>query len=131
MWRIVRPDSRRVWQDPEVVRRLSRYRAIIDKERLAKYLIAKKFAFDGDLSESTQELWRLHKECSTGFGELVSKIDEDEVDFSELPNPPQSFLDLKIILAHRILSDCHFCERNFVNGNAELIEPRMRKGGAS
>ena len=75
MWRIVRPDSLRVWQDPEVVRRLSRYRAIIDKEHLAKYLIAKKFVIDGALSESTPELWKLHEDSSIGFNDLVSKID--------------------------------------------------------
>jgi len=52
MWRIIRPDSVKVWKDPETLRRLSRYRAIIDQERIAKYLIAKKFAFEGDLSQS-------------------------------------------------------------------------------
>ena len=105
MWCIVRPDSLRVWKDPEVVRRLSRYRAIIDKEKLAKYLVAKKFAFDGDLSASTTDLWNLHKEISTEFNELVSRIDRNDVDFSELPVPEHNFLDLKIELAHRILAD--------------------------
>lgn len=111
MWRVIRPDSLRVWQNPEVVRRLSRYRAIIDNERLAKYLIAKKLPFDGDLSESTPNLWAHHKECSTGFNDLVMKLDSEEANFSDLPTPQASFLNLKIELAHRILADCHFCER--------------------
>jgi len=111
MWRVIRPDSLRVWQNPDVVSRLSRYRAIIDKERLAKYLIAKKYPFAGDLSESTSRLWEFHKECSSGFGEFVKKVDRNEIDFSEVSNPSLTFLDLKIELANRILTDCHFCER--------------------
>jgi len=83
MWRIVRPDSVKVWKDPEVLRRLSRYRAIIDKERIAKYMIAKKFAFEGDLSKSTQQLWELHKESSTQFCEYVSKVDKKEIRLSD------------------------------------------------
>ena len=111
MWRIVRPDSVRVWKNPETLRRLSRYKAIIDKERIAKYLIAKKFAFEGDLSKSTQQLWELHEESSTQFCEYVSKVDKKEIRLSDGPIPSTSFLDLKIELANRILSDCHFCER--------------------
>ncbi len=111
MWRIVRPDSVKVWNDPEVLHRLSRYRAIIDKQRIAKYLIAKKFAFEGDLSKSTQQLWELHKQSSTQFCEYVSKVDKKEIRLSDGHIPSTSFLDLKIELANRILADCHFCER--------------------
>ena len=111
MWRVTRPDAVRVWKDPEVVRRLSRYRSIIDKEQLAKYLIAKKFPFDGDLSESTSQLWGYHKVSSSRFIELINEIDCEELDYSNMDTPPRSYLDLKIELAHRILADCHFCER--------------------
>ncbi len=111
MWRVIRPDSIRVWNNPEVVRRLHRYRAIIDKERLAKYLIAKKFAFDGNLSLPSSNLWDLHKECSIEFVDFITKVDTDDIDISELTSPSLSFLDLKIELANRILTDCHFCER--------------------
>ena len=111
MWRLVRPDSVRVWKNPETLRRLSRYRAIIDQERIAKYLIAKKFAFEGDLSQPTQELWELHSQSSTEFREYVTKVDKNEIELSEEHSPSTSFLDLKIELANRILADCHFCER--------------------
>ncbi|TFG27726.1 4Fe-4S cluster-binding domain-containing protein [Candidatus Thorarchaeota archaeon] len=111
MWRVIRPDSLRVWKDPEVVRRLARYRAIIDNERLAKYLIAKKFAFGGDLSLPTPSLWDLHTESSSGFEDFIARVDANEIDISEVANPPRNLLDLKIELANRILADCHFCER--------------------
>ncbi|TFH01862.1 MAG: hypothetical protein E4H14_18175, partial [Candidatus Thorarchaeota archaeon] len=96
MWRTIRPDSLSVWKDSEVVRRLPRYRAIIDNERLAKYLIAKKFAFDGDLSLSTSGLWNLHKDISSKFESFIPKVDTNYIDLSEVASPTQSFLDLKI-----------------------------------
>ena len=111
MWRLIRPDAKRAWSDPEVVRRLSRYRKIIDQERTAKYLLAKTQACDIPLDASTEELWRVHKEDSLKFTKLVEKTDSSE----EVPGPVSSldrnFLNLKIELAHRILADCHFCER--------------------
>ena len=111
MWRLIRPDAKRAWADPEVVRRLSRYRNIIDKERTAKYLLAKTQACDLPLDSSTEKLWKVHKEDSQRFTQLVAKVDSSD----EVPGPvsgiERSFLDLKIELAQRILADCHFCER--------------------
>ncbi len=111
MWRIIRPDSVKVWKNPETLRRLPRYRAIIEQERIAKYLIAKKFAFEGNLSLSTKELWELHSQRSTEFREFVTKVDKDDIELSKAHSPSTNFLDLKLELANRILSDCHFCER--------------------
>jgi putative pyruvate formate lyase activating enzyme len=111
MWRLIRPDAKRVWNDSEVVRRLYRYRKIIDQERTVKYLLAKTQACDIPLDSSTEELWRVHKEDSQRFAQLVKNVDShDEV---PVPTPgfERNFLNLKIELAHRILADCHFCER--------------------
>ncbi|MFX1607310.1 MAG: pyruvate formate lyase-activating protein, partial [Promethearchaeota archaeon] len=108
---MIRPDAKRSWSDPEVVRRLSRYRKIIDQERIAKYLLAKTQACDIPLDASTEELWRVHREDSQRFTKLVEKTDASE----DVPRPisplDRNFLNLKIELAHRILADCHFCER--------------------
>lgn len=110
MWRFLRPDSIRVWNDPETKRRLSRYRAIIDQERLAKYLLAKSFEVDIDLSSTTDELWKRHQDASTGFRIFVHEMDAKETtDFKG--SIKTSMLDLKIELANRILTHCHFCER--------------------
>ncbi|MFX1485184.1 MAG: 4Fe-4S cluster-binding domain-containing protein, partial [Promethearchaeota archaeon] len=111
MWRLIRPDAKRAWSDHEVVRRLSRYRDIIDQKRTAKYLLAKTQACDIDLDSSAEELWRVHKEDSDKFTKLVETVDSG----SDVPRPAsnleRNFLNLKIELAHRILADCHFCER--------------------
>jgi putative pyruvate formate lyase activating enzyme len=111
MWRLIRPDARRAWADPEVVRRLSRYRKIINQQLTAKYLLAKTQACDTPLDSSTEELWNAHKSESERFTQLVEEVDASD----EVPGPistlDRSFLDLKSELANRILADCHFCER--------------------
>jgi putative pyruvate formate lyase activating enzyme len=111
MWRLVRPDAARVWKDPETVRRLSRYRKIIDQERMAKYLLAKTAQIDVPLDSPAEDLWKVHDEFSEGFADFVSAVDSGKTHPSSLPEGALSFLDLKIELAQRILADCHFCER--------------------
>jgi putative pyruvate formate lyase activating enzyme len=111
MWKIIRPDAQRVWNDPETLSRLSRYRGIIDHERWAKYQLAKDVICQVDLEGPTEALWEEHARLSSGFKEYMSRIDSGET-----LRPPEeakepNFLILKSILAQRILSDCHFCER--------------------
>jgi putative pyruvate formate lyase activating enzyme len=111
MWKIYRPDSIRVWKDPEVVRRLRRYRSIIDQEKHAKYLLAKDVDADVPLDSPTDELWEEHGHLSVKHLDYVENIDsgtERVVSNSEVES---SFLDLKIEIANRILQECHFCER--------------------
>ena len=111
MWRLIRPDAKRAWADPEVVRRLSRYRKIIDQERTAKYLLAKTQTCDVPLDSSTDRLWEVHKEDSMRFTKVVESVDAGEMVPNVESDLERSFLDLKVELANRILSDCHFCER--------------------
>ena len=111
MWRLIRPDAKRAWSDPEVVRRLSRYRKIIDHERTAKYLLAKVQACDVALDSSTKDLWKAHKEASEQFAQFVKDVDSSEKVPQPLPDIERSLLNLKVELAQRILADCHFCER--------------------
>jgi putative pyruvate formate lyase activating enzyme len=111
MWRYIRPDAIRVWQDPETLRRLARYRGIIDQKRTAKYLLAKTMQYDGSLSQATDVLWRDHAELSQNLRGYVEAVDRDGPVHSPVPSSKQNFLDLKVELANRILEDCHFCER--------------------
>ncbi|TFF84832.1 pyruvate formate lyase-activating protein, partial [Candidatus Thorarchaeota archaeon] len=111
MWRLIRPDAKRVWKNPETVKKLSRYRKIIDQERTAKYLLAKTVECKTPLDAEDKNLWKSHNDLSEGFPSYVSAVDSEETGPSELSEDTQSFLDLKIELANRILSSCHFCER--------------------
>jgi putative pyruvate formate lyase activating enzyme len=111
MWKIYRPDSIRVWKDAEVVRRLRRYRHIIDQERYAKFLLAKDIITNLPLDSPLDELWKEHGTLSTKHSEYVQQVDSGGERSVEVLQTERSFLDLKIELANRILQDCHFCER--------------------
>ncbi|MDF1540509.1 MAG: pyruvate formate lyase-activating protein [Candidatus Thorarchaeota archaeon] len=110
MWRAVRPDTSRVWKNPEVLKRLSRYRSIIDGNHLAKYLLAKDIVCDVGLDATSHTLWKKHEQLSTEFKGYVESIDAGSERTSDLA-AASTFLSLKIELALRILRDCHFCER--------------------
>jgi len=90
---------------------LPRYRSIIDKERFAKYLLAKYVEYEGNLSGPTERLWKDHNDMSVRFREYVQSVDSRDVEPTEEIPPHSNFLDLKVELANRILEDCHFCER--------------------
>ncbi len=101
----------RVWNDSETLRRLRRYRAIIDNRVQAKYLHAKEYAVDVRLDADTDELWETHTRASAGFRAYVQDVDKDRQNRMSLETGRISFLALKVELARRILQSCHFCER--------------------
>ncbi|MBS3795992.1 MAG: radical SAM protein [Candidatus Thorarchaeota archaeon] len=111
MSRFVRPNSKKVWNNPDANERMSRYRAIIDDRRWAKYLLTKDIEADVELDASTDKLWDVHKQLSEKFQEHLGNVDDEGKRIGEAEQPEQSFLNLKAELAQRILQDCHFCER--------------------
>jgi putative pyruvate formate lyase activating enzyme len=111
MWKFFRPDSVRVWKDPETIRRLRRYRGIIDQERVAKYLLSRDLECSTPLDETAEKLWAKHSELSQKHKEYMDYVDSGETRISLEERTTISFLDLKVELANRILSECHFCER--------------------
>ncbi|MHA1131807.1 MAG: radical SAM protein [Candidatus Helarchaeota archaeon] len=113
----MRPDAERVWKNKEILTRFRRYFAIIRKEKVARYLIAKKIPINlkFDHETSIEKLWDLHYKAVEQFNRILQESDSQEDSnkyYSNLESPSTSFLDLKIELAHRILRNCHFCERN-------------------
>lgn len=109
MWDRLRPQARGVWENPEVLSRLSRYRDIIDKKRWAKYILAKEVPCEKSLDQPLNDLWSLHEEASKNFWDYLESVDSGEE--REDQSPSTSFLDLKSEIANRILQSCHFCER--------------------
>jgi len=67
MWREIRPDAVKVWENKEVKARLSRYYDIMGNKRIAKYLIAKKVPISINLEASTDQLWKEHDKVSVIF----------------------------------------------------------------
>lgn len=110
MWKMLRPDAMRVWNDPETRRRLPRYREIIDDRKRAKYLLVKDLSCGVALDESTDNLWKEHTRLHEEFTEYVTSVDNG-AERNHLDKGERSFLNLKDELAQRILKECHLCER--------------------
>jgi putative pyruvate formate lyase activating enzyme len=110
MWRITRSDAVTVWSNDIVANRLTRYRSIIDLKLPARYQLARSLSVEFEASETLPTLWKIHKRAKTEFQKELSQNKKRELD-DEAIHPLQSLLDLKATLAHRILRQCHFCER--------------------
>ncbi len=111
MWRLLRPDATSVWKNLETLKRLRRYRGIIDSERWAKYVLSKDIECDVDFTEPAESLWERHADLSKQMTEYLERIDGGGKRVSPDEVPAVSFLDLKVELTKRILQECHFCER--------------------
>ena len=60
MWRISRPDSIRILDNPNVKTALPRYVDIVNGKKLPNYLIAKSIHIDYNRNTETAELWEIH-----------------------------------------------------------------------
>jgi len=114
-WVLVRPDAVRVWADPEVRRRLSWYRRVLNREAPPKFHMARRYPAwdDGDPWEAgTEELWRAHERAVEGFRGLWRRVRDGSEEWRELPGEVAgSLLEVKAVLAHRLASPCVLCER--------------------
>jgi putative pyruvate formate lyase activating enzyme len=111
MWAIWRPDSKAVLQDKRVRASLARYFAVMEDDKPAKFLIAKKLPAAFSNEDSLEELWKLHEQLLGEFCRLETEIDTKQKNLDAISTPQQSFFDLKIEIANRILESCHFCTR--------------------
>jgi putative pyruvate formate lyase activating enzyme len=110
MWRF-RPDALTVLNDESAKRSLARYFAVMQDEKPAKFMIAKKLAAEFKENESVQSLWQKHDALLKEYCRIEKGIASTSTDFEKIAVPERSFLDLKIEIAKRILCDCHFCVR--------------------
>ena len=111
MWRLVRPDSISVLNNRLVKKILSRYFLVMLDEKPAKFAIARRIPAEFNENESNEKLWEKHVDLILKFRRIEREIDCNIRNLGEMPTPRKSFLDLKIEIATRILSDCHFCTR--------------------
>ncbi|MEM3700486.1 MAG: radical SAM protein [Candidatus Bathyarchaeia archaeon] len=111
MWRLLRPDAMAVLNDEMARKSLSRYFAIVENEKLAKFLIAKKLEAEFSENDSLEELWRKHVKLTEEFYKLQMEIDAKQENLKTMLVPEKSYLDLKIEIAEKILVNCHFCTR--------------------
>lgn len=108
---LLRPDSITVLENNEVKERLSWYLDVMRNKKPAKYRICKKVPSEFTPEENLNDLWIEHERCAKEFKEIYKEIKTGKIKFEELENPKKSFLDLKIEIVNRMLSECRFCER--------------------
>lgn len=111
MWRILRPDAVRVFEDKIARKSLDRYFSILENGKPAKFMIAKKVPAKFAEGDSTEELWREHAKLTREFYKTEGEIDAGQKSIKEMLEPEKSYLDLKIEISKRILRSCHFCAR--------------------
>jgi len=111
MWKFLRSDALAVLNDKRVQKSLARYFAVMKDKKLAKFMIAKKIPADFSEHDSLEELWQKHTALTQEFYNIEREIDVEHEKLQEMPAPEKSCLDLKIEIANRILSNCHFCTR--------------------
>jgi putative pyruvate formate lyase activating enzyme len=111
MWRLLRRDATAVLNDKIARKSLARYFAVMQNEKPARFMIAKKLRAEFSQVDSAEELWRKHARLTNEFYQLQKEIDTKKKSLKEIGAPEKSYLDLKIEIANRILTGCHFCTR--------------------
>jgi putative pyruvate formate lyase activating enzyme len=110
MWKIIRPDAAAILDDELARKSLARYFAVMQNQKLAKFMIAKKLPAEFDENDPLATLWKQHEKCAAEFSKIEQEIDAGK-NLNTFPTPAGSFFDLKIEIANRILQHCHFCNR--------------------
>ncbi len=111
MWRILRRDAVEVLYDKKARDSLLRYFAVMLDEKPAKFLIAKRLPANFNENDALKDLWVKHEKLTQDFYRLQDEIDSGEKSLEDLEVPEKSYLDLKIVIAEKILECCHFCNR--------------------
>jgi len=111
MWRILRPDAATVLMDKMARKSLARYFSVTQDEKPAKFMIAKKLPAEFGENDSIEELWQKHERLTRKFHKIEREIDTRQESLRNMLNPEKSYLDLKVEVARRILTNCHFCTR--------------------
>jgi len=96
------------WRNPEILKRFSRYRAIIDNCQIARYLIAKTVECDFDSKDSLENLEKQLKEKSKEFNKILN---HDVETIKNRKIMEKSYITLAETIAYQYLNECKFCER--------------------
>ena len=111
MGKMPRPDADAVLGDELAQKSLSRYFAVMQNAKPAKFITAKKVPADFTEADSLETLWKEHEKRTAEFSRVENEIEIGQASLQNLHAPAKSYLDLKIAIANRILQNCHFCNR--------------------
>jgi putative pyruvate formate lyase activating enzyme len=111
MWTNRCPDAASVLKNEVAKDSLARYFSVTQNMKLAKFMIAKKVPVSCNKKDSIEELWQKHAVSTQEFYRVEKEIDTGLEDPNVLPTSEESYLNLKIEIASRMLQTCHFCNR--------------------
>ncbi len=111
-WVVYRPDALYVWSKREVREALEWYKMVMDNEAPAKFIIARNIEAGEDPSTLTdEELWRMHGKLEVEFKRAWREACSGGLKLKWDSRVENSFLDVKVEIARRMLRKCMFCER--------------------
>lgn len=102
--------SKKFFPNERVQRSMARYFDIVENKKKAKFLLANKVTANFVDTDSLEALWQYHANCTDDYFTLEIQIDNGK-DLASIAAPEKSYLDLKILIADKMLEDCHFCVR--------------------
>jgi putative pyruvate formate lyase activating enzyme len=108
VFKILRPDSSSVWENPEILKRFSYYKGIIDETKIARYLIAKTLECNFNIDDPLENLEQLLLKKSGEFSALL-KVDVDNL--KQRKTRDLNYIHLAETIANKYLEKCIFCER--------------------
>ncbi len=106
-----RPDALAVLNDKKARHSMSRYFSVMQDEKPAKFMIAKKLAADFSPESSLEQLWTQHDKLTEEYHAFEEKVDNSNKSLAEFDMPEKSYLDLKAEIARHIMEKCHLCTR--------------------
>jgi putative pyruvate formate lyase activating enzyme len=105
-----RPDALAVLDNKNAKQSMPRYFSVMQNEKLAKFMIAKKLAADFNADNTLEQLWNVHRELTERYCDLEKQMDTAQ-SLEEIANPEKSYLDLKAEISRKIMGKCHLCAR--------------------
>lgn len=109
MWKISNRDAEAIIDDELAKKSLSRYFAVMQNKKTAKFMVAKLLPAEFDENAPMETLWEEHKKRTEDFHKIENALDTHNE--SGFPKPKKSYFNLKIEIANKILKECHFCSR--------------------
>jgi putative pyruvate formate lyase activating enzyme len=89
---------------------LSRYFAVVQNRKPAKFKLSQKVPAEFDPNDSLEKLWLEHQKRTAQYFRIEQEKDAAS-SYDSLSAPEKSYFNLKLEIARRILSNCHFCSR--------------------
>lgn len=102
--------QKKIVPNERVQRSMPRYFDIVKNKKIVKFLLAKKVPTKFIDTDSLETLWQYHEKATDAYLALESQIDNGK-DLTSIAAPEKSYLDLKVLIAYKMLEHCHFCIR--------------------